>query len=544
VQPTVADVLALPVVQTGRPVVLAGGEHLGRRVRWVHVGEIPEVGPLLQGGELVLSTGVALPGTAAALRQYVGTLADAGVSGLVVELGRRFTELPDSLVAAGQDLGVPVVALRRPVRFVAVTETVHALILDAQHQALRLSERAHRELTALSVDGAPVQQVVDRLAAMAGQPAVLEDLSHRVLAHACPPEDVATVLTDWEDRSRRADPVPEPGAGVVGPEGWLAVPVGPTSARWGRLVLPTADDDTAPRLLLERAAEALAICRLREGDEAALVRQAHRGLLADLAEGRTTDAGDVRARVAALGLPSARHSFVGVAVHSPAPAGLDPVAAEQRDRTLSDAAAQACAQERVRALASPVRAGQVLVLAAVPGGRDTARAVERFAGALRGRLDAAAWPDPVAVGTGAATPDPAAAGASLVEAGRVAEQGVALAATRPRAVYTSRDVRLRGLLAVLADDARVQAFAEAELGALLAHDAAHGTDLAGTLAAYLAARGNKTEVARACAVSRPTLYARLGAVERVLGVDLDDADAALALQVALVVRDVSRPPPA
>src|SRR5260221_725553 len=59
--PTVADVLALEPVKLGSPRVVAGAGALGAPVRWVHVIELAEAGHLLRGGELVLSTGIALP---------------------------------------------------------------------------------------------------------------------------------------------------------------------------------------------------------------------------------------------------------------------------------------------------------------------------------------------------------------------------------------------------------------------------------------------------------------------------------------------------
>jgi len=98
VLPTLADVLELDAVRSGRPEVLAGDHRLGGRVRWVHAMEMADVARLLHGGELVLSTGIALPGDPGLLTAYVAELSLAGVSGLAVELGRRYGRLPDALV--------------------------------------------------------------------------------------------------------------------------------------------------------------------------------------------------------------------------------------------------------------------------------------------------------------------------------------------------------------------------------------------------------------------------------------------------------------
>src|SRR5580704_10317703 len=87
--PTVGDLLGLDVIRRGSPRVVAGSPGLAARVRWVHVLELADAAHLLQGGELVLTTGVALPAEPALLARYALDLAAAGVSALAVELGRR-----------------------------------------------------------------------------------------------------------------------------------------------------------------------------------------------------------------------------------------------------------------------------------------------------------------------------------------------------------------------------------------------------------------------------------------------------------------------
>ena len=82
--PTVADLLGLDVIRRGSPQVVAGSDGLRTRVRWVHVLELADAALLLQGGELVLTTGVALPAEPALLTCYATELAAAGVSALAV----------------------------------------------------------------------------------------------------------------------------------------------------------------------------------------------------------------------------------------------------------------------------------------------------------------------------------------------------------------------------------------------------------------------------------------------------------------------------
>jgi len=166
---SVREILGLEVVRRGSPLVVAGAARLDAPVRWVHAAELADIGRLLRGGELVLSTGIALPDSAAGLAAYVDSLAEVGVAGLVVELGRRYaTALPPALVAAAQARSLPLVELRQEVAFIEITEAVHARIIDEllvsraaatlalghllTSQAESLERQAHRTLISAIIE--------------------------------------------------------------------------------------------------------------------------------------------------------------------------------------------------------------------------------------------------------------------------------------------------------------------------------------------------------------------------------------------------------
>ncbi len=102
------------------------------------------------------------------------------------------------------------------------------------------------------------------------------------------------------------------------------------------------------------------------------------------------------------------------------------------------------------------------------------------------------------------------------------------------------DIRLPGLLMSLREDARLQEFAEAELGALLAHEARHGGGLVELLRQFLAVGGNKAELARVAHRNRTSLYPALRRLEDLVGHPLDDPLSRLSLGVALLAYDQGR----
>src|SRR5688500_12665527 len=88
---SVRIVLNLSVLQAAGPEVVGGAAMLDRPVRWVHLSDAVDLTGLLQGGELVLTTGAPLAQAPAEVDAYLQMLADLGVVGLVVELGTQIT---------------------------------------------------------------------------------------------------------------------------------------------------------------------------------------------------------------------------------------------------------------------------------------------------------------------------------------------------------------------------------------------------------------------------------------------------------------------
>jgi PucR family transcriptional regulator, purine catabolism regulatory protein len=122
-------------------------------------------------------------------------------------------------------------------------------------------------------------------------------------------------------------------------------------------------------------------------------------------------------------------------------------------------------------------------------------------------------------------------------ADHVAEAAAAAGGRKP--YYQLPDLRLRGLLHLLRDDPRLQAFAERELSRLLVYDDATGSRLVPALAAYLESGGNKAAAAKRAGLARPTMYERLRQIEDLLGVELEPAESRLSLHVALLALQAS-----
>ncbi len=147
---TVAEALQLPVLSSA--IVVAGKDRLGNAIRWAHVSELLDIAYLLSGGELLLTTGLTLAISKDVQLHYLRELAEKGVAGVAIELGRSFQEIPHPMIDLANELHLPLIALTREVRFVEVTEEIHSLIIRRQYAALRRAEQVGKKLAAVTMD--------------------------------------------------------------------------------------------------------------------------------------------------------------------------------------------------------------------------------------------------------------------------------------------------------------------------------------------------------------------------------------------------------
>ncbi|MFI1585357.1 PucR family transcriptional regulator ligand-binding domain-containing protein [Embleya sp. NPDC020630] len=576
-------VLDHPLMRGADPAVPDPHADLDRPVRWVHSSEIYEIAPLLRGDELLLTTGLGLAGRdAGERRRYVTELAAAGVAGVALEVGRTFREVPDDVVRAAADAGLPLVVLRGVVPFVEIAEAVNAAILDSAVTRLRHVNRIVRTLSGVLARGAGVEELTTTLSSLTNRPVVLAALDGTPTAYAgtddptsvartptaeagvelrgalwgrlllgtttataTPPPGVvgdaadadtantATGATRTAGTTGTTDANPSPGAaGAANPD--TANPTTSATRTAGRAVTAgAATPTTAPadglwstagaaiaREVAEHAAQVFAPALLRLADRGGWVGRERR----ELVEGLLGDAlppREVAARLTVCGLvPAGTAVWATIALNRP-----DPV---QAVTTL---------YEGLRACG-----GRGLVSDG-PGGAYALIALDRptHIAELADRLGL----------PGATGHEPTAALGPLVR--DVARVGHSLRAARDtlRLARRVHPIRPTGVAeTVLADDWALERLldglppeeladlVEDQLGPLLAADATRGTGLVDTLEAYLRCGCSKTETAGVLFLRRQSVHQRLALIESLLHVSPDAPDRQGPLRAALTARDL------
>ncbi|SEA02208.1 purine catabolism regulatory protein [Mycobacterium sp. 283mftsu] len=488
----------------------AGG--VGSEISLVLTTELADPAKWLSGGELVLTTGIGLPAGSADRRHYLQRLHESGVAGVGFGIGLTFDEVPEELVAAAEELGLPLLEIPLRTPFAAVVQRVSSRIAALQYDAVLRASRAQPRITRAVVSGGP-QEVAAELGRALRASVVVLDPSGTVIASHPRNLNVTTV-------NLVRDAI-EPGAASAVAVLAEGVTVAQQSIRVGGRshgVLGVVSETAlspVDQVLLGHANSLLALdfekpVRLKEAQQ--------------------------RLNEQSLGL-----ILTGEANLEPAWAQLSQ-AADHRGRirvlvVQADSDTDADAANLLRKVSAAIhdqldQAGQ----SAFVHGADKWLAVllpgaeaDEIAAALVARIDASLRRT-IRLGLSGIQPltklaeavDNARLAASVAECGRPPLEFSALAGSALLAFGESRDVLV--------------ALGAAVLTPVLDHDAEFGTGLLTSLRAFLEANGHWESAAAAVGVHRHTMRKRIETAEALLGVDLAVARVRAELLLAILAR--------
>jgi purine catabolism regulator len=455
-----AEILAAPrlnlVALTGSP------EALRRPVRWCAVTELADPRPWLQGGELVLTTGLRQRSVAAQC-EFVDLVAKRGVAGIGFGTGLTHERVPRAIIATAREHDLPVLEVPYETPFLAVDRFVADRVAAESYARQRDLLRMHEALASALLSGGGLDGLVHTLAQLVGAPVAVTDAYEVVLA-------AAPAGSAWSAGTGLAAPIEVAGAVIAH-----------LRTRAGHEVLPYA----ASLVGLELARRHAVLAARRE-----LVGQ----VIEDIVRASLSE-GEAARRLSTFGVDAARpHTVLLAAASRDADPGGD------RLRGLPGGVYPLSA-----AGAEPVVTaymGEHLVVV-VGEGRPVAEVARQTLGYV------AQLGENARVGIGGAYPGAAGLRWSFYEAREALSRGPGINAREP--------LSLPGLL--LASEALpLTELGRAVLAPLLDFDEqGGGGDLVATLRAYLEEDASVARVAARLFVHRNTVRYRLDQIERLTG---------------------------
>jgi PucR family transcriptional regulator, purine catabolism regulatory protein len=162
--------------------VVAGADGLASEVLWLHASELADPTPWLSGGELLLTTGLAVGEHASSQRAYVRRLSKHGIAGLGFGLGFGYASVPEGLVSTADKLGFPILSVPYEVPFIAISKGVFTHLASTQLEIVTQALEVHERLAQAIVQGRGIQALLGVLCNHLGCSLALIDEGGRTLA--------------------------------------------------------------------------------------------------------------------------------------------------------------------------------------------------------------------------------------------------------------------------------------------------------------------------------------------------------------------------
>ncbi|MDF2507372.1 MAG: hypothetical protein K0Q52_1231, partial [Microbacterium sp.] len=137
-----------------------------RTITGVHVSELDDPGRYLEGGELLLTTGIPLHGRP--VDSYVDRLGAQGIGAIGIGLGEGWDDAPATLVERCRAVGIPVFAVPDGAPFLDVSRAFWSITgRSGQDEALRTAH-AHTRLVQAATGADPITGIVRQMAQAIG----------------------------------------------------------------------------------------------------------------------------------------------------------------------------------------------------------------------------------------------------------------------------------------------------------------------------------------------------------------------------------------
>ena len=543
--------------------LVCGEEAIDAPVRWVHISELRDPTPWLSGGEVLLTTGMALE-TPEQQRDFVGRLADHQLAALGFGVGFGHDQIPPALAQAAAEREFPVFEVPYEVPFIAVTEAAFTQLVNEQYAVLRRALAAHERLERVVLSERGLDALAGTLATLIGAAVLVfdargEPLVQRAFRRTLEPDEVSALQTELCERRRlgRAFLPSHPGLA----DRSLALPVAadggaggtvsggdPRGERVPQAWLVAIKDGGGPlsdfdRLTLHQAVTIVALELLRGRVAGDTERRLAGDVLAALVGGELTGA-ELARRLEPFGLAERVAAIV-----VPWEGGADGPSA-RRGRAgpgpaIEDALAQALRDEAAPGLVASTGA---LTCGLVPGAEEDE--LFALAGRVADRLRTAAGAA-LNIGVGRPVPGPDAR-RSFHEA-RCAVEALAMGSdvsthngsprngarpVAPPKVATYKDLGSFQLLLSLQEDQALRLFCDSILGPIEASEGHYGGELMRSLEAFIEENGQWERAARRLYCHRHTLRYRIRRVEELTGRNLSSARDRIEFWLALRGREL------
>ncbi|MCO5385994.1 MAG: PucR family transcriptional regulator ligand-binding domain-containing protein [Desulfosporosinus sp.] len=195
---TVRDIMEIGPLREAK--LLAGKHRADNIVKGITIIEVPDIVDWLSGGEILLTSLYNVRNEIMSFRDYIRMMAQREVSALIIKTGRVVEEIPQEIIQAGDEFGLPIIELGREVKFVDVMYPVMAELFNKEVSKLQYYKQVQDHFTELVIAGEGLEGISRVLEELIGNPVIIYDKEYKAMAAT---DHSVTTFGEVQDSTQR-----------------------------------------------------------------------------------------------------------------------------------------------------------------------------------------------------------------------------------------------------------------------------------------------------------------------------------------------------
>lgn len=484
---------------------------------------------LINGGELILTTGVGLQLEKSLQVQYMKKMIERDVAAICIEFSPHFNNIPLEVLEIANLSEFPIIIFEEVVKFVDITQDLHTLIINQHHDILSNLDRMSRKFISLSLEYNGVLKILEELQAFFNENTFF--VGSDLKSYYYPPESKGTlnIIQDFiiPDLNESHSQI------ITSTQGYsfALMPVRVLGQTWGHLCIQITQpySEEFLFLMLDRATLAIAQVILRNRTIEERKQHMEDEFVRNLLVGREFDQTDLQTylpapnknmhfRVFIIRLDASEESLKGrdweeINLHR-----------SMLIRTLF--------KEKGFLPAVSVKKNEIAIVASFPATENTGLNVNRFNQVIKMILEMnhSLFFDGGSCRIGISTTY-----SNLLDATTGYKEANKVLSLYDAGIVTSNYYEDLGVYRLLSlnNHEYLNTYINQYLTPLLEYDNNTDSNLLETLMIYLECQGSKKETSERLFIVRQTLYHRLDRIEQLLGENYLSTSNRLALEVAI-----------
>lgn len=528
-------------------IIAAGAAGSGREVTWAtRLRPAPPAFGHISGSEIVfLPPGVLdLIDDQLTLADAIRQLATFGVAAVAI-----MGEADPAACAAADAASVPLLVLPPAADFGHLERETARAIAERRRVLQQRGQETGRKLMELAIAGESLADLTTELSRLAGRAVTLEGRDGGLLGFHAEPENPVTEKTAqhilqqtntpahaWLRSVGSSSAAEPPVHAWTTEDGWTRI-VAPVTGRTGLLgnvsiLVPEGKESPEDTVLASRAAAASAVALAREHAAASVRREVELNVLDEMLDGALRSEISLSQQAQRLGHDLNQEFCTLNARVDPAQAG--PARSREGRWTALEEGLRRAQRSAGLDMLWRVRNTSAEVVWPVANAGAPAEIARAVQDELTNALQSHGFSEVVSIGIGR----PGQGIQGIRRSYQEARQALTLGRRLHGAGHVTDFDALGIYRLILAAEhlPELQAFQNEALGALVAYDRVHRSNLTQTLGAFFAANCSPKEAASILAVHRNTVLYRLDRISEITGLQLDDPDTRLRLHLALHIQ--------